>query len=630
MQVSRSVLPDSSWRSRRVLWGLSAALAFALPLPSRAGEAAATAMAATAMTATAILPPAPPWEGKSRILLAPPDDPWITPAERSGFARTPSYAETIAWLERLVQAAPEQLHMVSLGQSEEGRDLWLVVATAGQGKTPAELQQSGKPTLLAQAGIHSGEIDGKDAGLMLLRDLTVRGKKRDLLERANFLFVPIFNVDGHERSSPFGRINQRGPQEVGWRTTARNLNLNRDYMKLDTPLMQAMVRALNRYQPDLYLDLHVTDGMDYQYDITWGWNGPQSHSPAIAHWLGTVLTPKVSHALSVAGHIPGEVIFPFNNLDLREGLLLWNAADPRYSDAYGGLRHQPTVLVENHSLKPYEQRVLGTYVFLASVLQTLGEEGSSLRQAIAQDRARRPPLVPLSWRVPDQQEPEKVRFLAIESRLEPSAISGKQKVVWTGKPVTVETQRSTPTEVAVSVKRPVAYWIPPAWPEVIARLEIHGVQFERIPTPRELEVEMYRITNAQLATQPFEGHVGITATPVLERRRERFPAGSVRVPTDQPLGDLAIALLEPTAPDSFFSWGFFPEILQRTEYFEAYAIEPLAERMLAEDPALAAAFAKKLADDPQFAQDPSARLDWFYRQTPFYDQRYLLYPIARE
>jgi hypothetical protein len=273
---------------------------------------------------------------------------------------------------------------------------------------------------------------------------------------------------------------------------------------------------------------------------------------------------------------------------------------------------------------------LGAYVFLASVLQTLGEEGSSLRQAIAQDRARRPALVPLSWRVPDQQEPEKVRFLAIESRLEPSAISGQQKVVWTGKPVTVETQRFVPTEVATSVKRPAAYWIPPAWPEVIARLEIHGVQFERIHAPRELEVEMYRITNAQLATQPFEGHVGITATPVPERRRERFPAGSVRVPTDQPLGDLAIALLEPAAPDSFFSWGFFPEILQRTEYFEAYAIEPMAERMLAEDPTLAAAFAKKLADDPQFAQDPNARLDWFYRQTPFYDQRYLLYPIARE
>src|SRR5687767_6609986 len=152
----------------------------------------------------AILPPNIPWDGASRALVVPANDRWITPAEASGFRTTPSYDETVAYLRRLVAAAP-QLKMTSIGKSAEGRDIWMIIASTG-GNTAR------KPRVMAQGGIHSGEIDGKDAGLMLLRDMTVRGTKRDLLELADFLFIPIFNVDGHERASEFSRINQRGPE----------------------------------------------------------------------------------------------------------------------------------------------------------------------------------------------------------------------------------------------------------------------------------------------------------------------------------------------------------------------------------------------------------------------------------
>src|SRR5688500_11431867 len=177
-------------------------------------------LVATAATAapdwSAPLPPPPPWSGQSRALARPADDPWVTPAEKSGFVTTPSYDETVAWLRRLAAAAP-QLRLVSLGKSGEGRELWMVVATAEGAGTPEELRRNGRPTLLAQAGIHAGEIDGKDAGLMLLRDLTV-GKRLDLLSKANLLFVPILNADGHERRTAYSRINQRGPDNAGWRT----------------------------------------------------------------------------------------------------------------------------------------------------------------------------------------------------------------------------------------------------------------------------------------------------------------------------------------------------------------------------------------------------------------------------
>ena len=588
-----------------------------------------------------ILPPVVPWNGKSRALAVAKNDPWITPSEKTNFRTTPSYDETIAWLRKLAAAAPE-LKMISLGKSPEGRDIWMVIASREKKFTPEELRKNGKAIVFAQAGIHPGEIDGKDAGLMLLRDMTVRGTKRDLLEHANFLFVPIFNVDGHERSSKFGRVNQRGPEEVGWRTNSKNLNLNRDYAKIDTPEMEAMIRALNQWQPDLYVDIHVTDGADYQYDITFGFNGAGGHSPAIASWLEKTFTPAVTNDLAAMDHIPGSTdvanwIDPF---DLSKGIKAW-LANPRYSNGYGDARHLPAVLVENHSLKPYDQRVLGTYVFLESTIRVTAKNEKTLRQAVETDRRANVATIPLSWDV-DLAAPvtDTIDYKAIESRTFPSAISGGLRIEFTGKPVTAKIPYRHP-HVTASVARPKAYWIPPAWNEVVQRLQLHGIQFERISQPRDVRVTMYRLEDMRIQgtdeskraveePQPFEGRVQITARPVAEQRTEHYVAGSVRVPADQPLGDLVAVLLEPASPDSFLQWGFFDEIFQHTEYIEGYILEPMAERMMAADPKLAEEFKQKLANDDAFRASSKERLRWFYSKTPFLDERWKLYPVGRE
>jgi hypothetical protein len=574
----------------------------------------------------AVLPPAPAWSGASEALVADAKDPWATPAERQGLAQTPSYDETVAFLRRLA-AESADIQLVSLGASPEGRDLVMVVATRAKPATPEALRASGKPILLAQAGIHAGEIDGKDAGLMLLRDIA-RGKKKGLLDGAHLLLVPIFNPDGHERRSPYGRINQRGPQETGWRTTARNLNLNRDYAKLDAPETRALVGAINAWGPDLYLDLHVTDGADYQYDITYGWNGPHAFSPAIAAWLDRTLKPALGADLNAAGHVPGPLVFPADDADLRKGLIEWTAS-PRLSTGYGDARHLATVLVENHSLKPYRQRVLGTYVLLETTLRTLAKDGASLRAAAEQDRARHAPRVTLDWKA-DPERQGTVSFAAIEWKTEESRAAGGPYTVWTGKPVSLTLPQQRMSAPAATADRPKAYWVPPAWPDVIERLEAHGIQMARLAAPMDLTVEAYRLSDTKLAGAPFEGRVAVTAKATPEKRRLRMPAGSVRVPTDQPLGDLAVLLLEPASPDSFFQWGFFLEVMQPTEYAEAYIMAPMAEAMLQEDPALKAEFEKKLAAEPDFAKSPRERLQWFYARTPFFDDQWRLYPVVRE
>lgn len=575
---------------------------------------------------TAVLPPEIPWKGKSLALALEPGHRWATPAEKARFERTPRYDETVAYLRRLAAAAPE-LRLVSLGKSPEGRDVWMVIASKDRAFTPEALRATGKPVVFAQAGIHAGEMDGKDAGLMLLRDMTVNGTKRSLLDRASFLFVPILSVDGHERFSRYSRINQRGPEESGWRTTARNLNINRDYGKLDAAETRAVVQALDRWKPDLYVDLHVSDGLDFQHDVTWIFNGPHAWSPAIARWFEKSWVPRATRDLESMGHVPGPYLSLKDETDPARGVES-GTAGIRFSQGYGDARHLPTLVVETHSLKRYARRVLGTYVLLESTLALVGAEKESLRQAVREDVSRRPGEVPLDWK--DSANPAPITFQGIEYRVTQSSLSRGRRIEWTGKPVTMTLPLQLVDAVKASARRPAAYWVPAAAADVIERLEIHGIRMERLSNPREVEVEMDRFSEVKLEPEPFEGRVRVTARATPETRRERFAPGSVRVPTDQPLGTLAMLLFEPAAPDSFFQNGFFHWALQRAEYAEGYVIEPTAERMLAENPALAAEFERALREDPRLAQSRELRLDWFYRRTPYFDDRFRLHPVGRE
>lgn len=597
-----------------------------IPLLVNLTVAAGTIVAGAVMAQTPeeVLPPTMPWDGASRSLITSPDDPWITPSEQSGLKETPNYAETVAWLKRLSEASPN-LRMTPFGTTANGYTLYTVVASAGGIFEPSEARKTGRAIVLAHAGIHSGEIDGKDAGMMLLRDLTVGQKKGELLEKAIFVFVPVLNVDGHERSSPYSRANQRGPKEMGWRTNSRNLNLNRDFAKADTPGIRALLGLIGDWQPDIYVDLHVTDGHDYQYDVTWDQFRTYGPSPTIAAWMRDTMEPALTADLQAQGHIPGLMYFGVG-AEMERGVAEWMPG-PRYSNGYGAARHLPSVLVENHSLKPYDQRVLGTYVLLESILRNIGNGIEALREAVTADRESRPSELVVSW----QRTPEptgEIEWLGVASRREASALSGGERVVWEAEKITRTLPIFSASTPGATVKVPTAYWIPPAWNDVIELLELHGVAMERQTEAREVDVVMDRFGEPSFAEGPFEGRMRVTAPATPEKRRETYPPGSVRVPTDQPLGTLAVLLLEPEAPDSFFQWGFFHTIFQRTEYVEGYILEPLAEKMLANDPELRKAWEEALAAEPEMGA--RQRLRWFFERSPYFDKRFRLYPVGRE
>lgn len=601
------------------------------------------------LNAQSILPPVQEWHGKSENLIAKANNPWITPTEKSDFVTTPTYDETMNWLKKLADASP-LLTLISIGKSPEGRDIMMVIASNDKRVNAAALKNSDKPLLLVQAGIHSGEIDGKDAGMMLLRDIAF-GTKKQLLDKVNFLFIPILNVDGHERSSSFNRPNQRGPQNMGWRTNAQNLNLNRDYTKIDTKEVRAVINVINEYDPLLYMDIHVTDGVDYQYDITFGGLNGFGYSKSISSWLATTYKTKADKDLATNGHIPGQLLFAVNDRDFSQGNVL-GMGDPRFSDAYGDLRHTASILVENHSLKPFKQRVLGTYVLLESTLKILATEGKSLKESTMADRAKRETKIATKFKVPQMNgtasfenqstvklnekpvtPPDSLKLLGIESKIVKSTVTNSDYVEWTGKPVTTTIANYKATEPVDFITRPKGYFIPASCSEVIERLKLHGIQMETFKQPCEVTVEMYRIQEAKFQNEggkvlPFEGHIQVSGNPVVETRKEVFPAGSVYISTDQYLGDLAMFLLEPKSADSFFSWGFFHSIFQRTEYIEPYVMEPTMTKMLADSPELKKEFEAKKAAEPNFANNPYAIYTWFYSKTKYYDEKYLLYPIG--
>ncbi len=280
---------------------------------------------------------------------------WRTHAERTDFRETGSYGEAVDFYTRLAAASPFA-RLVEIGRSSEGRPLLLLIASRDRAFTPEAARRTGRPVVLLQNGIHPGENGGKDAAMMLLRDLLVTRRLGRLLDSVIVLSIPVFNPDGHERVSPWNRINENGPAEMGFRVTARRLNLNRDYMKADTPEMRAWLRMYGAWLPDLLIDNHVTDGGDAQYDATFAAHTEQDIAAPVGSWMKNQFLPELFRRLEASGHVPG---FYIEGRAAGGKALAVMTASPRYSTGYAAARNRAALLVETHSLEKLPDARLG-------------------------------------------------------------------------------------------------------------------------------------------------------------------------------------------------------------------------------------------------------------------------------
>ncbi len=574
---------------------------------------------------------------------------WQTPAEAADYRTTPDYAETVRYLERLATAYPGWVRFESFGRTGEGRELKLVVVSKDGVVDPVAAHASGRVVLLVQNAIHAGEMDGKDACLALLRDLLRSEEARRLLDHVVWLFIPVYNIDGHERRSASQRINQNGPDLIGWRANASNLNLNRDYLKADAPETRAFLRMFHRWLPDFFVDDHVTDGADFQYDVTFAIDTTPDVYPPTAEWIRASVIPEIVRGVDGAGHLayPGP-IFLTDETDPAKGLA-FHDNPPRFSTGQMILENRPGLLVELHMLKDYRTRVTGNYALLRTLLGVLNRDASKLialnreadRSAASLGSASgRPVRIPLAFE--PNGETAKVPFRGRTFSRTLSEVSGAMSIRYGPDNWNAEIPRPTGARVAISVRPPAGYIVPPAWTAVIEVLEAHGLVVRRTTAEWTGRVERYRCAGMRWPNRPFEGRfpilrggnveggMGQFGSCVLTTESLPFPVNSAVVLLDQRLSLVAIHWLEPEAPDSALRWGFFDPIFEQKESGEAYVLERLGRERLAEDPLVREEFERRLARDPSFAGDPSARLSFFYERSEWGRANHVgEYPVGR-
>jgi hypothetical protein len=484
--------------------------------------------------------------------------------------------------------------------------------------------------VLIQNVIHGGEMEGKDAWMLLLREILITKELEHLLDHLVLVMIPVFNVDGHERRGHANRPNQIGPAEQGWRTTAQNLDLNRDYMKADAPEMKALLRLYHQWLPDFCIDNHCTDGADFQYRILYCLETHQHIHPALAKWAQNSLLPSLIHELERHG-IPTA---PYNEgNDLREGII--NApANPRLSTGYSAIQNRICLLVEAHSLKPYADRVYSTKALNETLLEYLNNNFNELmeRNRIADEDSIQEYCIgktPFPIAVHLTREPELLRFRGVASYEEESLITGNAVVRYTKEPVDLDLPYYSKSEVTQSVIVPAGYHIPAEYSHIAEHLKLHGIAVRSINTPCYLQAERYRFHDVSFAASPYESRFRVNFQTELYSEKILAAPSSYIVRTDQRTLRVILHLLEPVAPDSLVRWGFFQSVFERKEYAEPYVMEPIAKRMLEDDPALRTEFFARLEGDEQFRNDPGRRLDFFYQHSVYFDRMEKVYPISR-
>ena len=545
--------------------------------------------------------------------------------EKSDFKETASYDEVVSYCKKLSKASPS-VQFSYFGNSPQGRGLPLLIIKKTNDKTE-------KPYVLIQACIHAGEPDGKDAGLMLIRDIAVNKKLQSLIDKVNILFIPILNVDGHERFGPYNRINQNGPIEAGWRTTAQNYNLNRDFMKADAPEMQSWLKMFNTYKPCMVIDCHVTDGADYQYTLTYGIENQGNIPAPVTDWMNKTYLPLLEKNMNQLA-LP---IIPYISFrewhDPRSGLESW-VSPPMLCNGYVALHNRPCLLIETHMLKDYKSRVNATYQMLNQSLLIINANIKALKAAIASSdsivmsSAFRKTKYPVSY-IPGKDS-VMIDFLGFEYESKQSDLSGGLWFTYSNKPTTFIIPYFNQQLADECVSLPEAYIIPPEWIEVINKVKLHGIQTHTLTKEVKIKVKMSLLKEIKWAKSPYEGRERINSFKYDNSEAvHSFPAGSVVVSMNQPAALVAAHILEPDAPDSYLKWGFFNTIFQQKEYAESYVMEKLAREMLQQNPALKVEFENKKQSDTTFSKNPEEILNWFYARSLWWDEKLNIYPVAK-
>lgn len=556
-----------------------------------------------------------------------------TTAEASDWIRTGRYDEMVRLCHDLARVYPAQARCDRYGTSPEGRDLLVLVVSHDGVLTPEAAARARRPVILVQAGIHAGEIEGKDAGFVLLRDLLDGKLLPGALAAVTVVFAPIVNPDGHERFGPNHRVNQRGPAEMGFRTTAQNLNMNRDYVKAETPEVQALLELFGRWDPVVYVDLHTTDGAKFEHDLA-VILAPVGARPDGLDEQAHALSDALQARLTALGHLPLDFYPSFvADDDPATGFGIGDAP-ARFSSAYAAARGRLGILVETHSWHDYRARAQSTRDTLVALLERAVTDAAAWRQTADETDGAAARLGGSDVVLMSQGKPpgRTIDFRGYAYERRPSEISGGTWTIYDERtPRIWKVPLFDALAPAMTVSAPRGgYLVPVAYAaEVAPRLALHRVTFDRLDQPVTIDDgQVFRADSVTYAP-PFEGRTRAAVTGAWRPERVTLAAGALWIPIAQPGARLALHLFEPTAPDSLAAWGYFNAAFEQKEYMEAYVAEEVARAMLEGNPTLRTELDAWIAADPKRAASPQARLDFFYRRHPSWDGQKDRLPIVR-
>lgn len=551
---------------------------------------------------------------------------FLTVFEKSEGKETGTYSEVIRFYKNLSATYPE-ISMQEMGLTDSGLPLHMVVFNTDTYFDFSEIKKS-KRILLINNGIHPGESDGIDATMMLFRDLaqgTIKMPKHTVL-----VTIPIYNIGGSLNRNSGTRANQNGPKAYGFRGNARNYDLNRDFIKCDTDNAKSFAQIFHLVQPDVFIDNHVSNGADYQYTLTHLFTQHNKLGGTLGEYLNQEMMPLLEKKLADKEWDITPYVNVFNQVP--EVGFSQFMDYPRYSTGYTALWNVLGMMVETHMLKPYKQRVEGTYELMISMLEIIEEnhEKIALLRKSSFYNFKEGTAYPLDWQI-DTTRISTLKFKGFEGKMITSEISGSQRLKYDrDKPFTKDVIYQNYFKPSIQVTVPKAYVVPQGWHDVVELLKLNQVQMKRFEKDTTLTVTSYKIAGFETRKNAYEGHYPHYNTTInASVENITFRKGDYYIATNQPAKRYLLETLEPQAPDSFFNWNFFDAILQQKEGFSPYVFEDTAKVMLDNNDQLRIEFQKKKENDKDFSANWYMQLNWLYQQSIHAEKAYMQYPIYR-
>lgn len=526
----------------------------------------------------------------------------------------------------------EEAKLIIAGETDSGKPLHLFIISGNRAFSPETAHENSLNVLLINNGIHPGEPCGVDASAKFALDMLENQEEyREVLNKTVICIIPILNVGGALNRSEFHRANQNGPKEQGFRGNSINMDLNRDFIKLDTRNGRSFVNILQEWDPDILIDTHTSNGSDYRYTLTVIATQRNKLNALLSELMYERMLPELKEEMKKS---PYEIIPYVDSKDHRDpknGIVAFMDY-PRYTTGYASLFNIMGFTLETHMFKDFSDRVLSSYYFIKNTSFYLAENSDEIKMTrdIAKSQTRNKKTFVLDWEL-DTMKYEEITFKGYEIKYRTSKVTGLETYYF---------DRQSPWEMPIknyswykavkTIDTPDFYILPAAWKEVVELLKLNNVEMYPMQKDTLMPVEYYYIEDFDSYPGPYNGHYFHSNVKIRKEEGElNFLSGDLFIPLNQEANEFIVNVLEPEAKDSYFNWNFFDPILSRKEYFSPYVFDEKAVEILLNNPVLKAEFDTKRKDDEAFSKNQYDQLRFIYERSEYSEKTLNRYPVAR-